>query len=101
MRWSVLDIPFDFRSKFFPEIMYEKFNLKANTPFSHEEREEEGKILSRVDLCHTVADQYDSNGSGCLCVTALHRNSSFNILKVWDWKINIQTETDIFAWSNL
>jgi hypothetical protein len=79
-RVSVLDIPFDFRSKNFSEIMFEKFNLKGHAPSCHGEKERERFFAELIYA--TVANQYDSNGSGCLCATTLQRSSYLVILKV-------------------
>lgn len=72
---SVLDIPFDFRSKHFSEIMFEKF-----TPLLAMAKERETDFAELIYV--TVANHYDSNGSVCLCVTTLQRSSYLVILKV-------------------
>jgi hypothetical protein len=48
----------------------------------------------RDKLCWhaTVANNYECDGSGSFCATSQSKSSYLKILRVRDWKINVQTK---------
>jgi hypothetical protein len=44
----------------------------------------------------SIANYYDSSQSGNLCATGWRKSSYLKMFDLWDWKINVQIETNFF-----